>query len=86
MNLPAPQMQWIAEHAENGAKVYLQTGALAKDVYLLLPGDENAVFSDNYFDLLPGQETVVNLRTDFAIDEITDKLQIQTLRDTYHSS
>ena len=61
----------------------ISSNTLAKDVFLSLPSE--GVFSDNYFDLIPGQEKQVIFNTKKEFDEysIRENLKILTLADTY---
>ncbi len=83
LELPAAKLQWDVKPDAGGARITLQTDTLAKNVYLLLPDDEAAQFSLNYFDLLPNREISVTVNSDFTIEEIAAKLQVITLRDSY---
>jgi beta-mannosidase len=52
---------------------------LAKSVWLYLPGTVNA-FSDNYFDLLPGEKIRIEVKTD-DMKAAIKKIKIKTLAD-----
>jgi beta-mannosidase len=54
LETPAITMQWTAP----GVLHISNSGSLAKDIYLELPRGD---FSDNYFDLLPGASTVIQV-------------------------
>jgi beta-mannosidase len=72
--VPAISLDYAAH--DEGASLTLEADVLAKDVYLRLAG---AKFSDNFFDLLPGQPKKVVLRTDKALDQIRSGLKVRTL-------
>jgi beta-mannosidase len=65
-----------------GEKITLSLTAdvLAKNVFLDLG---ECHFSDNFFDILPGETVTVTLDTDIPIENIKDGIRIRTLRDTY---
>jgi beta-mannosidase len=46
-------------------------------------GDEKGFFSDNYFDLLPGQKAEIHLDTDLSEEELREVLTIRTLDDAF---
>jgi beta-mannosidase len=52
-----------------GNKVSLISDVLAKDVFLSFPGISGKIFSDNYFDLLPGQEKTITIETEDHINK-----------------
>ncbi|MGD1047666.1 MAG: glycoside hydrolase family 2 protein [Candidatus Krumholzibacteriaceae bacterium] len=62
--------------------VTLQTGVLAKNVYLSVPGCEG-YFDDNYFDMLPGSTVTVRFITKEDVGNLAEKLRVMTLADTY---
>jgi len=59
----------------------LTSGVLAKNVFLQIDGGGH--FSDNFFDILPGDTVTVTVDTDIPPDEIVDRIKIRTLEDTY---
>ena len=83
LNLPQPDLSYEVAATEDGFAVTLKTQALAKDVYLATGTSQN--FSNNYFDLLPGEETTVTIdKGDFAdVAAFKSALKVMTLRDTY---
>lgn len=83
LELPAPNLQRAVKETADGAQIVVRTDVLAKNVFLYLPGDDDAHFSDNYFDLPPGREKSVTLRSRFSVEEIAGKLRLFTLRDSY---
>ncbi|QEH40708.1 glycoside hydrolase family 2 protein [Chitinophaga sp. XS-30] len=60
-------------------KVRLRSAALARNVYLSLETDDQSRFSDNYFDLLPGQEQVVDVSTKMTREQVKEQLRIMHL-------
>jgi len=56
---------------------------LARNVYLLADNDPDSHFSDNYFDLLPGQQKEIILHTARPLNEIKEQLKVWSLVDTY---
>lgn len=82
LNLTAPKVEYTAEPAEGGFKLILKTDKLAKNLYLTI-GDEEGFFSDNYFDLLPGEEQSITLKTSISKEKLNDVFVWQTLDATY---
>jgi beta-mannosidase len=77
-----PTVEHSITKTESGFDITLQTDKLAKNVYLQI-GDEKGFFSDNYFDLLPGEEVTINLKTKITEDKLKEVFTIRTLDDAF---
>ena len=63
--------------------LHITGDALAKSVFLSVPGTKGKVFSDNYFDMPPGERETVNiLLTDENI-KLSD-IKVISLYDSYN--
>lgn len=82
LNFPVPELQAEISHTEEGYTITVYTDKLAKNVYLSYDEAEGE-FSDNYFDLLPGESRTVEFKTTETIDNLKDKILARNLRDTY---
>jgi len=82
MNLPAPEISIITNKINNGYSITVTTDLLAKNTYICIDEAEGW-FSDNYFDLLPGETRTIVFETEEEIDDFEHKLLIRTLNDTY---
>ena len=80
MKLPAAEVAFDVIQGDSGVTLTLTSGVLAKNVFLDLEGSH---FSDNFFDILPGETKHVIVDINIPVDEIKDRLRIRTLRDTY---
>ncbi len=79
LKLPEADVMLSTRRTENGYEVLLTTNALAKNIFLDTPyGDVK--FSDNYFDMLPGETKKVEMITTRDIDSGND-LKILMLND-----
>ena len=76
--LPKPDVKFSIESADGGFEITLNTDKLAKNLYMTI-GDEEGFFSDNYFDLLPGQEVKVKLESKIPKEKLQEVFAIQTL-------
>jgi beta-mannosidase len=89
---PAIDLSW--EEGEGEVRLTLYSGVLAKNVYLTWTPtagkgqeespmeevhDPQVWFSNNYFDLLPGERVVVSVRTALSVVELQEGLRIKTL-------
>ncbi|WP_430809914.1 MULTISPECIES: beta-mannosidase [unclassified Carboxylicivirga] len=82
LTLPTPQLTAEVEKIAEGYKITVSTDKLAKNVYLSYD-DAEGWFSDNYFDLLPGQSQTLVFETKANINKLKEKLLIRSLQDTY---
>ena len=83
LELPlAPKIESTLNNLEGGYALTLRAPALARDVYLSF-GDLDVDVSDNYFDLLPGEPVVVNLKTSSTIDQLRSALKLTSLTEAF---
>jgi beta-mannosidase len=82
LNLPKPILDYRISESNNGFKIEITSTNLAKNVFLTI-GDEDGFFSDNYFDLIPGESVQINLDTKISKDRLKEVLEIRTLDSTY---
>jgi beta-mannosidase len=78
MNLPVPQVEYDIAPSDEGFQITIKTDKLAKHVFLTI-GDQEGFFSDNYFDLLPGEKAEVSLKTKIGMEELKEALTVRTL-------
>lgn len=78
LKITEPHVEYTLENVDEGYKIHFTTDKLAKNIYLQL-GDEPGFFSDNYFDLLPGETKIVAFQTSLSEDELREVLKIRTL-------
>ena len=82
-NLKLTTPNIVSKVVKQGAdwRITLKTNVLAKDLYLNFAGIEG-FFSDNYFDLLPGQERTLTF-TPKDKNQNPTKLEMMSLADSY---
>ncbi|WP_423129494.1 beta-mannosidase [Gaoshiqia sp. Z1-71] len=78
LNLPKPEVKYSIAAVDGGYEIRLQSGKLAKNLFMTI-GDEEGFFSDNYFDLLPGEEIRVKLETSVSKERLDEIFAVQTL-------
>ncbi|MBQ7571229.1 MAG: hypothetical protein IJT19_03220 [Bacteroidaceae bacterium] len=66
----------------DGFSVSLKSDIFARAVFLKIRGIDN-FFSDNYFDLLPGEDRTITVRTLKSLAQFKQELEITSLGDTY---
>jgi beta-mannosidase len=74
----------IAAKERGKFRVKLSADKFAKAVYLAVP-DHDGFFSDNYFNLAPGREMVVDFRSrePMTVEEFRKRLQIRSVFDAF---
>ncbi len=60
----------------------LRSPVLARNVYLSF-GDIDVTTSDNYFDLLPGEEVIVRLKSPATLPQLQQALKVTSLTDAF---
>lgn len=83
LDLPKVSPKLSVSSDDNGYRVEISSEQLAKNVYLSIPGSIGQ-FSDNYFDLLPGETKVVYF-SGYAANRTfsAEDIKFKTVRDTY---
>ncbi len=83
LNIPHPEVSVKnIKNTDSGFDILLTTPQLAKNVYLQI-GDEEGFFSDNYFDLLPGEKKTIHLNTEISKSRLDSVLEVRTLDDAF---
>ncbi len=77
LQLPEPVVTTHVTVNEGKISVQVSTDKLAKNICLMLEEDKGvSLFSDNYFDLLPGTSRTLQLVTQLSAAEVSNKLRI----------
>lgn len=82
LNLPRANITVKTQVVKDGCQITLQCDRLAKNVLLQTSAD--GAFSDNYFDLLPGERKVVVFKTKTVLDDLQGAFKAKSLVDTYN--
>ncbi|MBW8685548.1 glycoside hydrolase family 2 protein [Chitinophaga sp. B61] len=66
-------------------RVTITANKHARNVYLLLDKLPDTQFSDNYFDVLPGESVTVTVKVpaQTSVQEVQEQLSVRSLRDTF---
>ena len=81
MHLRHADIKHTLKKCAGGYEIELTTDVFARAVYLKTKGTDD-FFTDNYFDLLPGEKRCIRLRTSKSMEEVEKELQIISLADT----
>jgi beta-mannosidase len=82
LQLKKPTLTMSASGTAKGMTLIIEANTLAKNV-LLTCGDGDALFSENYFDLLPGTKKSITVKTKLSEKELEQSTMIVTLVDSY---
>ena len=78
MNYPSNDISVDVAAAGDGYDVTLGSDNFARGVFMSLEGIDN-FFSDNYFNLLPGEKRTIHVRTPLSEADFKKQLKIKTL-------
>ncbi|OYV85933.1 MAG: hypothetical protein B7Z63_04750, partial [Ignavibacteriae bacterium 37-53-5] len=82
LDLQKPSISVTASKNDEGYEVSLTADTFAKDVYLTFD-NHTGFFTDNYFDLFPGETKTVGFRTKEEIGDAVKDLKVMSLVDSY---
>jgi len=82
LQLKKPRFTTKVSADQKGITIIVEANTLAKNV-LLTCGDEDAFFSENYFDLLPGTKKSITVTTRLSGKELERSLKVISLLDSY---
>ncbi|HUO34903.1 MAG TPA: glycoside hydrolase family 2 protein [Candidatus Acidoferrum sp.] len=75
LQLPAPKITADLTQASDGYHLKLSSNVYARDVYVSF-GDYDAAYSDNYFDILPGQTVEITIKSPATLEQLRGVLQL----------
>ena len=81
MQLSDPGLQFEVLDQEDGPIIRITSVGLARQVFLEMPG-ANARFSDNFFDMAPGETKTIHYSGDAGPDGIREKLLLRSIFNT----
>jgi len=81
MQLPDPGLIYEITRADQGSIIMIKAEKLARQVFLEARGLEGH-FSDNFFDMAPGESREIIFLGDAVPDELSKKLTIRSIYDT----
>lgn len=82
MDYPEAKVTRTVTPVDDGYEVTLRSDCFVRGLCLSVEG-ELLHFSDNFFDLLPGEPRTVSVRTTLPRDEFESRLGMRSLADTY---
>ncbi len=82
LNLPQTKIEQSTTYADGKYTITLKSKYLAKDVFVEIP-IQGAQFSDNFFDLLPGEKKVITITSPELLKSTKTPFTIKHLRETY---
>ena len=82
IDFPKADIRITSVPAKDGYDLTVSSDVFARGVFLSLDGIDN-FFSDNYFDLLPGEPVTIHVTTSLDKDTFDKQLRSESLADTY---
>ncbi len=82
LNLPKTEINKSVVYEDGKYIITLESNYLAKDVFIEIPV-QGAMFSDNFFDLLPGQKKTVTITSPELTKDGKTAITVKHLRETY---
>ncbi|MGB6265887.1 MAG: glycoside hydrolase family 2 protein [Candidatus Acidiferrales bacterium] len=80
--LPVPEIKSEIVQQGDSYRVRLTSNVFARDVYAsVADADPDAKYSDNYFDLLPGQSAEIELKSKATLEQLRAALKVVSLAD-----
>ena len=82
--MPSPQIKTEIVPVRGGFRITLSTDKFARGVYLSAPAN-NGFFTENYFNLIPGQQVEVKFRAGAAIplSAFRDSFKVRSMVDAF---
>lgn len=80
VNFPQTVVRPVIRRAAQGYDISLTADRFARGVFLSVPGVDN-FFSNNYFDILPGQTVTIYLATSLSLPQVEKELKVVSLAD-----
>lgn len=82
MNYPKANITYSINPEKGGYRVTLRSDRFARAVYIAT-GDAESTFSDNYMDIVPGEEVTVDIITKLPYDKLQSQFKVMSLSDAY---
>ena len=83
MKLEDPGLKYELRQDDDGIRIIVTAEKLARQVFLEAKGIEGR-FSDNFFDMASGETKEINYLGESAMNELTEKLTIKSIYDTFN--
>ena len=85
LKLPiVPKIETTVSQTGDGFTLMLKSAKVARSVYVSF-GDLEAQLSDNYFDLLPGEDVTIKVKSSATLEQLKAALKTISLTDAYGS-
>ncbi len=81
VDLPPASLQTDISAFNGGFSICVSSDLFARGVYLSVDHEKPLFFSDNYFDLLPGEKKIVVVRTSMSEYEFRNRLRVISMCD-----
>ncbi|HXY13383.1 MAG TPA: glycoside hydrolase family 2 protein [Terriglobales bacterium] len=85
VELPSPRIESSLSDSGQGYSLKLQSEKLARNVAISF-GDVDVQISDNYFDLLPGEPLIIDLKSSATLEQLRNALKVMSLTDAFSTN
>jgi beta-mannosidase len=82
VKLPETAVSTMLTKTPAGYKLELKSNKLARSAYVSF-AKADAQFSDNYFDLLPNEPVVIEIKSEATLDELKSQMKVVSLADAF---
>ena len=80
LELPIPNLEFNVDSIAGGVSISIRTDKLAKNVYLTST-DPEGFFSDNFFDILPGETINIRYSGKYTEDDLLENISTKTINE-----
>nr|MBK9650588.1 glycoside hydrolase family 2 protein [Bacteroidota bacterium] len=78
LKLPAEPLTLKVKGKQGHYYIKLAAKALAKDIFISFDGDANTKMSNNYFDMIPGENVTVEVFCKLTLEEVRQQIKVRT--------
>jgi beta-mannosidase len=78
LQLPAEPLTLKVKGKQGHYYVKLAAKAMAKDIFISFDGDAKAKMSNNYFDMIPGENVTVEVFSKLKLEEVRKQIKVRT--------
>lgn len=83
LKLPKVKIEKSIEVKDGEIKLRIKSNKLAKSLFIEVPNIQGAILSDNFFDLLPNEERLIEIKSKMIKKGHSYTINLKHIRDTY---
>ena len=78
LNLPEADIEYEVTQTDKGYAVKVKSDKFARAVYMDVDGEDEQ-FDDNFFDLMPGESKIINVKSNLTPEEFRSRMRLRSL-------